>query len=511
MSPKEWISAALQVGDAVVLAYFGLYMAANMGMLAKAFAEVRVALLRRSFEPSPKPGPFAPLISLLVPAYNEEVTVVQSVRSLLLLRYPRFEVVLINDGSADRTAEVLEREFGFVPAATTALPSQLVTEPVLRVLSAPLPEGSGCQRFVLLDKVNGGKADALNAGLNAAHGAWVCTMDADSLVVPEALDCVVQELLDNPSDIVGVGVQVGVSNGSRVQDGRIVEARLPDSWIARVQVVEYLRSFTQNRAALGGMSMLLVLSGVFALFRRELLLEAGGFLTERAQSRAIAEYAGVGARTVCEDMEIVVRLHRLLHDRGRVGRLLLVPEPLVWTEVPEDLASLGKQRARWQRGLCETLFIHAGMLFRPQFGRIGLVAMPYQLIFEAFTPLIELLGMIVLPLTWVFGLLSLENALLMVVAAVLGNVLLSVCAVILATWPVRADRPLDGFSRLFDYGGAAGLGRLALAAVSENFGYRQVLLYWRLRGTWDFIRGKQVWDKFGRRGFSTPLGPREPG
>ena len=504
MTLREATETLLRVTDGVILGYFLIYMGLNFGMLGQAFVEVRRLLRHRSFQPSPSPGPFAPMITLLVPAYNEEVTVVQSVRSLLRLQYPRFEIVLVNDGSSDRTVAVLERAFGFAPAPVELQPL-LPTAQVRRVLSAPIPAGARCHRFVLVDKDNGGKADALNAGINAAQGAWVCSMDADSLIVPDALDRVVQELLDDPSDVVAVGVQVGVSNGSKVKEGRIVEPRLPDSWIARVQVVEYLRSFTQNRAALGGMDMLLILSGVFALFRRDLLLEAGGFLTTRARSRAIVEYAGEGAHTVCEDMEVVVRLHRWLRDRGRTGRLVLVPEPLAWTEVPESMTSLGKQRARWQRGLLETLMLHHKMMFRPRFGRVGTLSLPYQLIFEALTPLIELLGVIMLPLTWWTGLLSLRTALLFLLAALLGNVLLSVGSVILATWPERSIRPLEGSARLFDYSKPADLGRMALAAVNENLGYRQVLLYWRLRGTWDFLRGKQIWDKFARKGFE-PVG-----
>jgi cellulose synthase/poly-beta-1,6-N-acetylglucosamine synthase-like glycosyltransferase len=504
MTARDIVLGILTITDGVILLYFLVYMGLNIGMLGQAFSEVRRLLRRRSFEPAPQPGPFAPLVTLLVPAFNEEVTVVQSVRSLLRLQYPRFEIVLVNDGSSDRTVEVLERAFGFLPAPVELHP-WLPTAHVRRVLQAPTPKGSGCQRFLLLDKENGGKADALNAGIDAASGAWVCSMDADSLIVPDALDRVVQELLDDPTDVVAVGVQVGVSNGSKVQDGRIVDPRLPDSVIARVQVVEYMRSFTQNRAALGGMDMLLILSGVFAIFRKDLLVEAGGFLTKRATSRAIQEYTGLGAHTVCEDMEVVVRLHRWLRDRGRTGRLVLVPEPLAWTEVPEDMRSLGKQRARWQRGLCETLLLHGRMLFRPRFGRVGLISLPYQLIFEAITPVVEGLGVVLLPLTWWLGLLSTRTAVLFLLTALLGNVVLSIGSVALATWAEPAARPLRPASRLFNERGVGDMLRMALAAVHENIGYRQILLYWRLRGTWDFLRGKQMWDKFARKGFE-PVG-----
>jgi len=501
---SEVLTKLLLVTDGLVIVYFSVYLALNVAMLLLGFREVRRRLRDLDFRGTSEPGPFPPVISLLCPAYNEEITVVQSVNSLLKLDYPAYEIVIINDGSLDRTVPVLRAAFGFRPAVAGG-EAVLPTASVHGVFVADPPEGSRCSRFVLVDKENGGKADALNAGINEARGAFVCSMDADSLILPDGLKRIVQPLLDAPDDLVALGVQVAASNGSIVEEGRLVEVGLPHSLLARMQVVEYLRSFTQSRLALGHLNLLLVLSGVFAAFRRDLLVEIGGFLTKRATSKAVAEYCGRGTHTVCEDMEVIVRLHRWLRDRGRSGRVQMLPEPLAWTEVPENYTDLGKQRARWQRGLFEVLWLHRGMFFEKRFGAVGRISLPYQLLFEALTPVIEGFGVIVIPLSFALGVLDLRVFLLLMALAISASTLLSLGAVVVATWAERARIPGAKDTRLFPYDGGLDLVRLFGAALLENIGYRQILLYWRLRGTWDWLRGRQKWDKFARKGFGDEL------
>lgn len=500
MTTGEVLRKLLIVTDGAILIYFIVYMLLNGGMLLLGFKQVRRRLRQLDFRSASDLGPFPPVISLLCPAYNEEVTVVQSVSSLLKLDYPAYEIVIVNDGSSDRTVQALRGAFGFRPAVAGG-ESVLPTAFVRGVFVADPPADSQCSRFVLVDKENGGKADALNAGINEARGAFVCSMDADSLILPDGLKRIVQPLLDAPDDLVALGVQVAASNGCVVEDGVLVEIGLPGSVLARVQVVEYLRSFTQSRLALGQLNLLLVLSGVFAAFRRDLLVEIGGFLTKAATSKAVVEYCGRGAHTVCEDMEVVVRLHRWLLDRGRLGRVQMLPEPLAWTEVPENFTDLGKQRARWQRGLLEVLWLHRAMFFEKRFGTVGQISLPYQLLFEALTPIIEGFGVIVIPLTFALGILDLRFLLLLLAVAIAASTLLSLGAVVVATWAEGSRLPGTRGGRLFPYDRGSDLARLFSAALIENVGYRQVLLYWRLRGTWDWLRGRQKWDKFARKGF----------
>lgn len=497
----------IAIGDAVVVTYYTIYMTLSLWFLAVAWREVRRDLQHKGFDPAPDPGPFAPLVSLLVPAWNEEVTVVESVRSLLRLRYPRFEIILINDGSSDRTVEVLKEAFQFREAPVDVNP-HLPTAQIRKQWAAPVPKGSACERFVLVDKSNGGKADALNAGINAARGSYCCSMDADSLMVPDALARVVQPLLDDPDGVVACGVQVAISNGSTVQEGEIVKVALPTNFVARIQIVEYMRSFTMQRTALGRLGMLLILSGVFAVFRRDLLIEIGGFLTPRLRTRAALEYCGEGAHTVCEDMEVIVRLHRYLRDRGRSGEVRMLPDPLAWTEAPESLQQLGKQRSRWYRGLLESLWLHRHILFRPRFGSVGSISMPFQWLYEAMSTPLELIGYVLLPLSWFLGLVSGRMAALFMVLALMCGLFLSVAGIVLSTWAEGGRGRREKGARLFSYPRPLDLVRLCIAAVAENFGYRQVLLWWRARGLWDYLRGRRAWDKLGRKGFAAAGAPR---
>jgi cellulose synthase/poly-beta-1,6-N-acetylglucosamine synthase-like glycosyltransferase len=512
----EILHPILAVADTTVFAYVILYVLMNVVLLALSLGEVRSWLQRRDLPDAPTLGRFPPLVSVVVPAWDEELTVVETVRSLLRLDYPRFEIVIVDDGSTDQTSPRLIEAFGFLDEPGAALLSaegpRIPTAPLRRVLAAPVPAGSLAERLVLIEKANGGKADALNAGVNLSEGALICSMDADSIIVPDALSRVVSAMLDSPDSAVACGVQVAVCNGSEVVDGRVRRVRLPRSLIARVQVVEYMRSFTQGRTALGRMNMLLILSGVFAVFRRDLLLDAGAFLTESTKSKASREYCGDRPHTVCEDMEIVVRIHRYLLDRGRSGELLVIPEPLAWTETPETFRDLGRQRARWYRGLLECLSLHRQMIGRPRFGVVGMVSLPYQLVFEAAGPIVELIGLIALPLTVLSGLADIQMILLFVAVAMGGNLLISIGSILLATWAETARGRSEPSSRLFSYRDRGSILRLMAAALLENLGYRQIVLFWRLRGLFDFLRGRRGWDKVQRIGFSSPPArSRNPG
>ncbi|MBK9265008.1 MAG: glycosyltransferase family 2 protein [Polyangiaceae bacterium] len=427
---------ALWILDAIIVGYVTVFFVLNARFVLTSFRRIRHELISEIARPalSFEQDVFLPLVSLLVPAYNEEVTIVDSLRSQLRLRYPAYEIVICNDGSKDRTVEVLLGAFPFVPVAYEPI-GTIGTAHIRGMWECRSKLPASIRRMVLIDKENGGKADALNAAANVAEGAFVTSMDADSLLVPDALLLAVRKVLEAPGDIVAVGVQVGLSNGSIVKDGKVEELRLPKSLIGKLQIVEYMRSFGKGRTALSEDNAVLILSGVFALIRRTALFEVGGFLTRHVRSKLCIEYCSEGAHTVCEDMEIVVRLHRWLLDKGMRGRIICLPFAIAWTEAPENYRDLGKQRGLGGIADCgEVIVYHRAIMFRPQYRQIGLFAMPYQLVFEALAPPIECVGYLLLILTAIFGALSPAALLSFLGLAMAMNFCLSTLSILLCTF-----------------------------------------------------------------------------
>jgi cellulose synthase/poly-beta-1,6-N-acetylglucosamine synthase-like glycosyltransferase len=496
-------STLLSVLDTAIVAYVLLFFTINLIFLVMSLKRIGGELEAEHVRPAiaHEKDRFLPQVSLLVPAYNEEVTICESLRSLLRLRYPSFEIVMCNDGSKDRTLQQLLGEFHFVPVEIE-YDEHLATAPVRRFYDMRGALPTGLKRLVLIDKDNGGKADALNAAINVARGEYVTSMDADSLLTPDALLIAARRILEDREHMVAVGVQVGISNGSIVQDGRVVEMRLPKTWIGRFQIVEYMRSFAQGRVAFASLRSLLVLSGVFALMRRDLVLAIGGFLTKRMRAKVGIEYCGVGGHTVCEDMEIVVRLHRYLLDKKIAGTIGILPFPMAWTEAPENYRDIGKQRSRWYRGLWEVLSCHRAMMFNPRFRQIGLFSLPYQLLFEALAPLVECTGYLVLLLTVSLHLLSVSALLCFLALATALNLALSTLSVLLCIHSQSGTTVSAQGLSLFRYHRLSDTLVLLVAGFLSNVGYRQYLVAWQLKGLWDFIKGKQGWDKFARKGFA---------
>lgn len=411
----------------------------------------------------------SPPIALLAPAYNEALTIVESVRSLLSLQYPNFEIVVINDGSRDDTLRVLVEAFGLEPIERShdlAVPHQ----PILALYGAATQP-----RLVVVDKQNGGKADALNAGINVSRASIVCSMDADSLLEPDALLRAVRPFVDDPIRTVAVGGTVRIANGCRIDHGRVVEVAAPSNPLALLQTVEYLRAFLMARLAWSRVNALTIISGAFGLFRRAHVIEVGGY----------------SLGTVGEDMELVVKLHRLMRDQRRPYRIAFIPEPVCWTEAPETLDVLGRQRARWHRGALETFERHRDMTFQPRYGRVGTIGFGYVLLVDVIGPIVEALGYLLVPAFWLMGLLSLDYVLAFVAVSFTFGVVISVGALALE------ESELRRFPKATD------LLILTAVAVLENFGYRQLNNLWRLRGIWQYLRKSQSWGTMTRKGFKT--------
>jgi cellulose synthase/poly-beta-1,6-N-acetylglucosamine synthase-like glycosyltransferase len=453
-----WI--VILTGLAQILLYVvQLFVAAVT--LAERPPAVRAPLLWRRYSDR------APPIAVLAPAYNEEVTIVQSISSLLALQYPLFEVIVINDGSKDGTLQQLIDHFQLT--RVERFHEQSVLHQPIRGLygTERLP------RLLVVDKENGGKSDALNAGINVARAPLFCSIDADSLLEPDALLRAVLPFIERPTQVIAVGGTIRIANGSLIEGGRVVRVRMPTNFLALVQIVEYLRAFLMARLALSRMQALTVISGAFGLFNRRIAMEVGGY-----------SHATVG-----EDMELVIKLHRHMRKKRRPYRIEFIPDPICWTEAPEDLKILGRQRARWQRGALECFAKHKDMLFNPRYGRIGFLGFGHVLVVDIMGPVVEVLGYFLVPILWAIGLLAVEYLLAFLAVTFTFGIFVSVATLILE------EAELRRFSRARD------LAILTGVAIAENFGYRQLSNVWRLHGLWQFLRKQQGWGQMTRKGF----------
>ncbi len=419
-------------------------------------------------------SPLSLPISILVPSYNEAPVIADSVRSLLNSSYAQFEVMVINDGSTDGTMEELRKEFALTRIERIPRAS-IETQPVIGCYASGTNPG-----LVVIDKVNGGKADALNVGLRFAAFPLVCAIDADTMLDPAALSRLVWEFQSSPETVAAGGI-VRIVNGSRVENGKLVSVKTPKSVLANLQIMEYLRAFLGGRIAWSRLGMLLIISGAFGIFRRDALVEVGGW----------------DPTTVGEDAELVLRLHRVRRDRGQMCRIVFFPDPICWTEAPQSLKTLIGQRDRWQRGLMEMLIRHRSMLGRRKYGHVGTRAVPYFAVFEAFGPLIEVTGYLVFLVSLALGLVSWPLAL-----AFLG-LSLSFGLVISFATLLMEER---AFQRYPSWGD---LVKLVFVAVIENFGYRQLMAVARSRAFWTMWRGrgKHTWGDMDRAGFGSVEAP----
>jgi len=427
-----------------------------------------------------------PSISVIVPAYCEENTIVENVNSLMNLRYPDYEIIVVNDGSSDDTLGALVRSFE-LERTDVFIHGFLETQSVRGVYRNPrIPE------LLVIDKNNGGKADSLNAGINAARKDYFAAIDSDSLLERDSLLRLTSRFLDNEVPVVATGGNILPVNGCTVDRGNLDSISLPRELLGRLQTLEYLRSFMAGRTGWAEMKSLMIISGAFGLFRKDDVVAAHGYLT------------GSGfynKDTVAEDMELVVRVARSLRERKQPFAIQYSYNANCWTEVPATLKILVNQRDRWQRGLIDTMVFHRRMLFNPRHGSMGLLGFPYFFIFEMLGPWVEVQGLLFLLLGLATGTLPLSIAGLVFAATVPLGVAVSLSALLLAEYHHRYFDPADRI-------------RLLLLAIMENFGYRQYASVLRLRGYISAVTRKTGWGKMVRTGFSgsgsQPAGSEQP-
>lgn len=407
-------------------------------------------------------------VSILVPAYNEEAGIIDNIHSLISLRYPNTEIIVINDGSTDRTQELVLDHFKMHKVEKVYRP-HLKTK---RVIS--LYQSSVHPNLLLLEKENGGKADSLNAGINLANYPFFCSIDGDSILEETALLRVMKPVMLSGGEVIAAGGNIQAANGLNISLGSISERKLSDRPLVLMQIVEYMRAFLMGRTALSRFNLMLIISGAFSVFSKEWVIKAGGYSNE----------------TIGEDMELIVKLHRLIREEKANKRVAFVPDPVCWTEAPATKSVLRRQRRRWHQGLIESLWTHRKMLLNPKYGAVGMVSFPYFWVIECLGPVIELAGYLYVIIAFLLGDVYIEIAFLLLMLLVLYSTVFSVLTVFFEAWVT--DKYLNRKELL----------RFVVLSLTEVFWYRPLTLFWRCEGLWHFIRHKKEWGMMNRIGIA---------
>jgi cellulose synthase/poly-beta-1,6-N-acetylglucosamine synthase-like glycosyltransferase len=460
-----WFNYFVGAYFAVINLLYTMLLTVSLVVILRHIRRIKYAPVR-DYRASPETPP----VSIIIPVFNEEHVVIRSIRSALSADYPSFEVIVVNDGSIDKTLQTVINAFRLT-RTDRVYRSFLATGPVRGFYaSADTPN------LLVIDKENGGKSDAMNCGINASKSPYFCSVDADSLIERDALLRLMVPVIESSVPVVACGGVVRVLNGVRVRDGvEIEEIDLPEKRLVLFQIVEYLRGFLFGRVGFDALNSVLILSGAFTLFHKPAVLEAGGFK--------------VG--NVAEDMEIIMRLHRLKLDQGAPYRIRFVSDPVCWTEAPEKVGMLARQRRRWHLGLIQTICQYREMLGNRRYGRIGLFVMPYYVFFEILGPLVEMTGYIVVPCSYFLGLLDFRFFMLFLVLALFYGVFLSTAGIYLEELTFRRYPRWRHLFRLLFYG------------VLENFGYRQMNAFWRIQALVQYFIGKKKWEQVQGKGISS--------
>lgn len=406
----------------------------------------------------------APPVSIVIAAYNESAGIVESIRSMAMVSYPRFEIVVANDGSTDDTLEKLIEAFKLTPVPYP-IRANIDTAPVRQVYKSTLPIN-----LTVIDKVNGGRADALNAAINTSRYPYVMATDADVLIEGSALVHAMRRFAEDRERTVAVGGNVRPLNGCRVRHGHIVEALVPERLFERYQLLEYVRSFVASRPGWSAINALPLLSGAFGVFRRDVMVEVGGFTSGHFG----------------EDLDLTMRIHRHLRSRGRSYRIVYSPAAVVWTEVPPTRAILRRQRIRWHRGLMTAVKDFRSSFLNPRHGTLGMVSWPTMVLFEYLAPIVEFLGYLIIPLAILTGAVSLANVAVLFLIAVSFGAMNSLLALMLDEQFGHFNDPRETL-------------KLLMIVFVENLGLRQITVWWRMRAMLGGTATKQ-WGNMERRG-----------
>lgn len=461
-------TTAVVVISTFTISYLVVVNASYLSITWIAIRQLRQQVAEDTYEPigSLNGNRFLPGVAIVVPAYNEAPVIVETIRSLVALEYPNKEIIIVNDGSTDGTCDRIIERFD-MERTDADYPVDLCCEPVEGIYHAPDSD------IVLIDKANGGKADALNGGIFFTDQPLFCAIDADSIIEQGALKDVVQPFVTRPDQTVATGGAVRIANGCTFRHSRVSNVSLPDNRLVRSQIVEYLRAFLLGRIGLSNLRSLLIISGAFGMFRTDTVREIGGYATD----------------SITEDMELVVRLHRHLIETDQEMDVTFLPQPVVWTEAPATRDVLARQRRRWYRGLLDTLVRHREAIGRPSYGILGLFALPFFVIIEALGPLVEGTGYFLLPVFILLGILDPRIFLTFMLFAIGLGAFVNALAVFGEVLTYRRyDSPRD-VAVMLGYG------------VLEAFVYRPWRAFVSWHGLVEYVRGDHYWGEMERLGF----------
>ncbi len=416
------------------------------------------------------PSSIAPSISLIAPAYNEEKTIVENIRSLLSLHYSNYEVILVNDGSKDNTLQKVIEAYQ-LEVVNFAIDYKLETKGIRGVYKSTLP---ALNNLIVVDKENGGKADALNVGVNISTSKYITCIDVDCILEQDALLKMIKPFLHSKKRVIATGGVIRIANSCIIDNGKITDVRVPDSFLARVQLLEYLRAFLLGRMAWSDLNGLLIISGAFGMFDKDILLKVGGYNHD----------------TVGEDIELVVRIRRYMIEQKEPYKVCFIPDPLCWTEVPESMDVLMNQRNRWARGTIETLKTHRVMFFNRKYGILGLLSYPYWFFYEFLAPLLEFMGIVLLLLLAIFGLVDWTFFFILLAMVYSFTIVFNLCAIL-------ADE-----MTFYQYKRVKDVLRLIGTVFLEPLLFHPLVVWASVRGNIDFLKGKKSWGEMTRKGFS---------
>ncbi len=438
----------LSTASILILAYF---VVMELQMLTLAVISVRSLKRDRMVEKHGRIGDLlssdlSPPVSIIVPAHNEAAGIVESVRSMSMLRYAKFEIIVVNDGSSDETLASLLEGFRMVEV-TIPFRHEIDTAEVRGIYRSTLP-----LPILVVDKENGGKTDALNAGINVAKYPYVLLTDADVVMDGECVLRAMRHVVEDRHRTIAVGGNIRPINGSKVNRGRVVDTHMPRGRLERMQILEYIRSFIGARPGLSRMNGLVLISGAFGIYRRDIMAEVGGFREGH----------------LGEDMDLTMRLHKHMRDRGLEYRIVYAADAVCWTEVPTNRRILRKQRIRWHRGLAMVVKDFRHMLWNPRYGLLGMVTWPLFFLFEYVAPIVEVVGWVILPLSIITGDLNLAFAIPLTVFAFFAGAVNSLIGLYLDESYGYFSSPLDAL-------------RLLSLVFLENLGFRQQTVVWRIR------------------------------